>query len=461
MNGVLATKDGESYATICRYFIPEFVTAFLLYSLPAWLDSYFISHLESTYTYATLGATNNLLHLLFKLAEAISVGTVILSGQFNGMKQFKEVGQTVRDAFWVTIIIGMSLACFLYLGAYSIYQWYGVPSEIVEMGIPFLRMRAIATFLAFVLFALVGFLRGIKNTFTPMVIFMAGSAAFIFFDYLLIYGYCGFPCLGLQGSAVASIIQYSVMLMIAMAYVVWHPENRKYAVNLFQGFKKLRYVWELLELSMPVMLDKAIFAWAYVWLCKMLCPMGTTAIATFSAIKDLERISFLPAIALAQVITFLVSNDFGAHNWTGIKNNIKKVTFLSSILVFSMLWFISYNLKWVLSFLDKKGEFTPFAAKVFPILSILVFFDLLQLILSGALRGAGNVKTVMLVRFAIIVGYFVPVSYTIAQFTMHNEPLKFILIYGSFYLGNALMSVIYVYRFRGNAWKESILKGNS
>ena len=137
----------------------------------------------------------------------------------------------------------------------------------------------------------------------------------------------------------------------------------------------------------------------------------------------------------------------------GIKSNIKKVIFLSSILVFFIilvfvLWPVS-----VIQIFDRRGDFTGFAARVFPLLSGLVFFDLLQLILSGALRGVGNVKTVMAVRFLVCFGYFVPLSYVLSKLPIQDPVLKFVLIYGTFYIGHALMSVIYIHRFRGEAWK--------
>src|SRR5580692_1013463 len=70
--GITDLNTGEAYSKIIRYFLPEFVTALALYSFPLWLDSLFISTLKSTPMYATLGATNNLLHLLIKIAEAFS-----------------------------------------------------------------------------------------------------------------------------------------------------------------------------------------------------------------------------------------------------------------------------------------------------------------------------------------------------------------------------------------------------
>lgn len=456
--GIIDTSHGERYDKILRYFFPEFISALVLYSFPFWLDSYFVSQLESTTLYATLGATNNIIHFIIKLAEAMSVGVVIMCGQFNGMHEYKKVGRTVRDTFWMTTLIGLLVATCLFIGARYIYAWYGIPHEMIRYGIPFLQVRALSIFFTFLYMALIGFLRGVKNTKVPMITFVFGSLIFIFFDYALIFGAFGFPRMELQGSALASAIQYVLMFMGTLGYIVWHKEYRKYGIELFSGITSISYIKTLLTLSWPVMIDKATMAWSYIWLCKMINPMGTCSIAAFCVVKDMERFAFLPAIAFAQVITFLVSNDYGVQNWQAIKNNIKKVCFLSSISVFAILLFFSWNPIPIIQFFDKKGEFTPLAAYAFPILSILVFFDLIQLILSGALRGAGNVHMVMWVRLLVCFGYFVPLSYLFSTMQFQSETLKFILIYGSFYFGNALMSIAYIGRLRGELWKVSALR---
>ena len=458
-SGITDTTTGESYTTILRYFFPELITAFLLYSLPCLIDAVFISKLASTSAYATLGATNNFIHFIVKLAEAISVGTVIITGRFNGLEENDSVGKTVRDSFWVTVVVGFVISAFLYYNSFYIYRWYGVPAEVAQLGVPFLRLRAIGVFFTFLYFGLIGFLRGVKNTKVPMITFVLGSILFVLCDYLFIFGHYGFPKLGLLGSALASVIQYFAMFCMVLWYVFNNPAYRKYSIHIFSSITHWTYVKQLLQLSWPIMIDKATMAWSYIWLCKMINPMGTNAIASFCIVKDLERFIFLPAIACAQVITLLVSNDFGKQNWEGIKSNLKKICFIASIMVFSIMIIFLYNSEWIIRFFDKNGEFTPMAKAAFPILSVLVWFDLVQLILSGTLRGAGNVRVVMFVRLLICVGYFVPFSYLLSQMHIQDTTLKFILIYGSFYVGNLLMNIVYISRLRGEEWKASSIKG--
>lgn len=137
------SEKGEKYSTLLHYFLPEFITNFLLYAMPFWLDAAFIGSLASVHTYATLGVTNSFLHLIIKVGEALSVGTIVISGQFNGQSSFENVGRTIRDAFWLTTIVGILFGGFLFFGAHTIYMWYGVSDEIIALGVPFLRLRAI------------------------------------------------------------------------------------------------------------------------------------------------------------------------------------------------------------------------------------------------------------------------------------------------------------------------------
>lgn len=452
--GLMDQKNGERYPAIFRYFWPEFITALLLYSLPVIFDEYFICHLKSTATYATLGNSNNLIHFIIKIAEGVSVGTIILVGQYNGMGDYERVGRTLRDAFWVSVMVGFAFAVAIYAFAGSIYSWYGASSEMIELGIPFLRTRALGVFFMFVYFAFVGFLRGIKNTRIPMVTFVLGTIAFVVFDYMLIFGIGIFPAMGLQGSAIAGVIQYAVMLLSAMGYVLYHADYRKYAIDLFSMFNESSQWHRLVLLSIPVIVDKAIMAAAYIWLGRMLTmSMGTAASATFCMIKNMERFAILPGVAFAQIITFLVSNDMGKRDWVGIKSNIKKLLFLGMLMGLTILVAFATNAQFIIKFFDRNGDFVDLAAKVFPLLAVLVFLDLLQLILSGALRGAANVNTVMLTRFVVCAVFFVPMSYLAAYMPIENEVIKFCLIYGSFYLSNGLMGLVYIYRFRSEKWK--------
>jgi putative MATE family efflux protein len=454
--GGIKEPRGEKLSALVRYFLPELVTNTLIYSLPILIDAKFISLLSSTPTFAALAASNTFLNLILKLAEAVSVGTVILVGVHNGAKEYEKAGDSLRDAFWITVACGLSFGTILWLGAPALYTWYGLAPEVIQLSVPFMRLRAVGVALMFIFFGCVGFLRGIKDTRTPMRLYILGTIVFLCVDYPLIFGTPWTQGFGLNGSAMATITQYGVMLCAAVWYIMRSPVVARYKINLLQNISSVSEVVRLIRMTIPVLIDKATMAASYVWLCKIMASVGTCGVAAFYTIKEMERLVLVPAVASAQVITFLVSNSIGAGHWDVVRANIKKVLFITLVVVFVLITISLIFPKAIISFFDRKGDFTCLAAQALPILSIMGIFDVLQLVLAGALRGAGDVNMVMFTRLVICIGFFGPVSWFCSYIPVDSEFMRFMLIYSSFYCGSALMSLVYIYRFRSGGWTSAL-----
>jgi putative MATE family efflux protein len=433
----------HQYSFITSFFIPEFITALVLYSIPLLIDARFIAYLQSTHAYATLGLTNTLLHFILKVAEGASVGILVITGQEN-TKEEKDIFTIFIHSILYSAILGMFFAGFLFIGADCIYSWYKVPLEIKELGIPFLKIRALSVFFAFIYFTCVGFLRGLKNSHVPMIAVIVGALVFVGSDYLLIFGTYSWQGLGLYGSALASVIQYITMSIVLLTFIAYLFIKNK---NTYSKSFQLSLLKRISALSLPVMIDKGVFAAAAVWLGKCIAPMGVIAIASFSVIKDLERFAFLPAIAFAQVTTLIISNLSLPKDYDYYILTTKRILFLSLIMVMGTLAFCSVFPHKIIHLFDIKGDFTEFAATVFPIISVFVVFDILQIILAAALRAQGKVKSVMIIRLAICFLFFGPITYFLSINICEHYTLKFLLIYTSFYISNALMGLLYLKDF--------------
>lgn len=465
--GVLDPRQhgATSYKDIFNYFYPELITAFLLYIALDIIDFRFIACSNNPLCNSAQQVAQTLFHLLTKVAEGFSVGMVIICGQYNGAHEYHRVGRVVSDVFWAMIIIGVITALSLYAGAYAIFGFYEASSEITALGVPYLRMRSLGVLFMFIYFALIGFLRGVKNTKAPMVLFFFGAAVFLVCDYTLIFGGFGFKPLGLQGSAIAMVAQYAIMCLGAIIYILLEPEYRKFAIKLFSPIKWYNFR-DLFHVSWPVMIDKASFAFCYVWLMKLLGILakaqtpeaGKLLYDSFIVLRQMEKVGILPAVAFAQVITFLISNDYKIHKFHTITNNIKRVLFIASISVsiFSVLFY--FWPRFFLSLIGKQAAYNNFIAFSLPFIIILILFDALQLILSASLRGAADVKTVMWSRMIVAGLFFMPLAALIVKVPLDNLLIHFILLYGSIHVGYILMSVIYLIRFRSGAWKEQSIK---
>lgn len=450
-------------STLMSYFIPELITTGILYIGLEIINFSFIACTNIALCNATLFISASLFHLLIKIAEGFSTGLVIMCGQYNGSEEYTKAGRVLSDAFWTTTIVGVFLSTLIYCGAHAIYSFHDVPQEIIDLGVPYLKIRSLGIVLAFTYLAIVGFLRGIKNPKMPMIFFIIGAVAYLFFDYALIFGAWGFPQMGLNGSAIASVIQYSVMLTAALIYIVYEKSLHKYQISIFSenpfSLHKIAHVRNLVHLSWPVMVDKASLAIVPIWLNKMIS--STTLLTANSSmvydsltvLKTMERIGILPALAFAQVITYLVSNDYKTLHFRTIKRNIKKVLICASVatMLFTMLFFLWPH--FFLKLLNKPDVYNDLIVYTLPVIALLILFDVLQLILAGALRGAADVKTVMMTRL-VVTALFIPLSYGISVLPISHLLIKFVLLYASVHISLALMGLMYIIRFKSGTWKK-------
>jgi len=448
--------SGDSIKDIIRLWFPEAISQFIFIIFPLLVDSYIIAGMQSTTLYGALGTANNFIHVLLKFSEAIPIASVAIIGRLNGAKQHNKCGEELGNTFWTSTFFGVMQFVIIFFTAASIYRMLGVPDGMIGIGAPFLRLRSFGILLVFVAMVLLYFMRGIKNTKTPMIISFFGILSFVFLDYVLVLGKLGFPRLGLHGAALATIIQYSIVITLSLWYILTKAEYKKYFASLFIGFFTLKKALRLLNMSWQIMVDKTSLAMSYVWLFKMIAPIGAPAIASFDAIKNLERFALLPAIAFAQVITFLVSNRLGANDYEGAKSTIKKVLLTAFVFTSLSLFALCMKANFFIGLFDKDpiNKFGHIAVPALILVSTLVIFDFIQLILAGALRGAGDVRTVMLVRLFSCLFFFTPLAYFLTKLPITNPAIKFALVYGAFYFNTAVFGFFFIRRIVNGKWQK-------
>ena len=448
-------REGESVSDILRYWLPELISSMILITLPPLIDSYIVANSETITSYGALAMAVNFLYTLTKFAESIPVAAMAVIGRYNGAKEYEQCGEALGSTFWLTVFLGAFQFVVILFSATMIYRWLGVPEAMVTIGAPFLRLKSFGVFFIFTLLGLTGFMGSVKNTTMPMYINLVGIATFIFFDISLVLGKFGFPKLSLHGSAIATILQYGIMNAIAVAYIMFNPEYKRYFKRVFFTIFSYKKTLQVINLSWPIIIDKTSFAMSYIWLAKMIAGMGTYAIASFDVVKNLERFAFVPAMAFAQIVTFLVSNRLGSNDPDGASATIKKILALSIGSVGLCLLVMCWNSTYFVSFFDPRGNFTAFAATVFPLISMFVVFDLVQVILAGALRGAGDVRTVMWTRFGVSLFVFGPAAYLFNLLPISNLVIKFSLVYSAYYLSTGTMAFFFLHRTLSHKWQKT------
>ncbi len=157
--------------------------------------------------------------VLWVLAQTRSAVLAVVARYF-GENRLGEIRDLVPIAIWMNVVLG-----FLFYGltvplAPAIFTFYNPDPVVLEKAVGFYRMRAWGHPIALAVFAMTGAFRGVQNMRWSMWISVVGAAINIALNKLLIFGWGPVQAMGINGSALASVIAQSCMCVIAL-YVMY------------------------------------------------------------------------------------------------------------------------------------------------------------------------------------------------------------------------------------------------
>ena len=165
---------------------------------------------------SAVGNSGTLMRLIAVLSLGISMGTLIMVSQLVGAKREAEGVNIAMQALILSVVCALAIGFLGYPLAELGLRQLGAEPEVIQLGIPYLRVTLLGLVAMFLSMTLGSIFRGAGDSVTPMVVLIVSTVLNIILDPLLIFGMWGFPRLGVVGSAYASIIGRGVGVVILL-----------------------------------------------------------------------------------------------------------------------------------------------------------------------------------------------------------------------------------------------------
>ena len=288
-------------------------------------------------------------NLMIAVATGTGVGMNAILSKSLGEKNFKKANIVAGNGFLLALI---SAVVFAFLG-FTISEIYfklqNSNETIIEYGKQYLF---VCSGLSFGLFGQIIFERMLQSTGkTLFSMFSQGIGAIIniILDPIMIFGYFGFPSLGVTGAALATAISQIISMFIAFYFN--HRFNEY--INLKREYMRFKaeIIKKIYEIGLPSILMVAVGSVMTFLLNKILggfdkidtpygIGAGTLATTVFGIYFKLQSFVFMPVFGLNNGMVPIIAYNYGAKKKDRIKKTIKlSIIYAVSIMLLGFLAF--------------------------------------------------------------------------------------------------------------------------
>ena len=266
---------------------------------------------------AAITVSMPVLFVMIAAAAGLTLATSILVSQHFGARDWARLKAVVQTSVALTGIVAVTLLAVSLAFAERLLEAIDTPPDVFPAAAPYLHIVLFTLPLNFVIFMLASMLRGIGDSKTP-VYFQAWALALnALLDPLLMFGWAGFPRLGLNGTAYASIVAQLAAVIALVAYI---PRRRPLVTPDWRHPTfHLPTAWLLVKIGFPAMVQQSVVSVSMVVIVKFVSQFGSTADAAFGAALRVDQVAFLPAITVGMAVSTLAGQNIGAGRFDRVR----------------------------------------------------------------------------------------------------------------------------------------------
>ena len=260
-------------------------------------------------------------------------GAGIFTAQYFGTKDYEGIKTTFRFKLWMGFIITLgAVAIFSFWGRDLIYTYLqgsndGGDIELaLEAGESYMRLMLIG-FLPFMFLQVyAGILRECGETVIPMKAGIIAVLVNLLFNYILIYGHFGFPAMGVNGAAIATVISRFVEIGIVIVWTTMHREKCSYLDGVFSTLKvPMSLAVKYFITSIPLLLNETLWSTGFAFLTQCYSTRGLNVVAGYNIAGTINNLFNVVFFAMGDAIAIIVGQLLGAGEMEKARDTDNKI----------------------------------------------------------------------------------------------------------------------------------------
>lgn len=351
--------------------------------------------------------------LMIAVSMGTSVGVNALVSRSLGQKDQKMVNAVAKNGIFV---IYVCYFIFLLIGLFASRPFYASQvqtEEIIEYGVTYLTICCCLSFGIFTQAIFEKLLQSTGKTFYTMITQGIGAIVNIILDPILIFGYLGFPEMGVAGAAVATVIGQ----MIAGALAIYINLKKNHEIQLsFKGFRpSLDIIGRIYTIGVPSIIMQAIGSVMVYGMNLILVTFSETATAVFGVYFKLQSFIFMPVFGLNNGMVPIIAYNYGAGNKKRLLDTMKlSIVYAVSIMLIGLTVMQLFPTQ-LLGLFEATEHMLEIGIPALRTISLSFIFAGFCIVVGSVFQALGHANYSMFVSIARQLVVLLPVAYGLSK----------------------------------------------
>ena len=419
-------RDKMFFKTMFMLAIPITLQSFITSSLNL-IDTMMVGSLQEA-AISAVGLANQYMFIFTLCIMGINAGANVFMSQMWGKRDITGI----KTYLGVDLTVGMVASCLFgalaFFGPDIIMGIMTPDSEVIELGIDYLRVVAVSCIFMNFTQAYSTALRSTEQTKLPMYGSLIGVGLNIILNWIFIFGKFGAPAMGVAGAALATTLSRLVEMLFIIGIV--YMSKNKVAAKIKEMFNyKLSTLATYFKTSWSVITNELIFSAGTAAYSVAYAKISTNASATMQISSTIINMFFIFLTGVGTAAAIMIGNRVGAGEEKRAKEYANHVAILAPFIgiVLGIIMWLSAPI--VSGWFDIQPETYNAAVMVLRIMAVFMplrSFNAIMII--GVFRGGADTTYSMLVQAVTIMCYSVPLAFIGAMLLKWPVHLVFLLV---------------------------------
>jgi MATE family, multidrug efflux pump len=277
-----------------------------------------------------------------------------------------------------------------------LFPHIGLAPAVVAQAVPFLKALIWSTLPLSLYFVLRRYLQAMGIVKPVVFALVSANLVNVAGNYLLVFGHFGLPRLGVTGSGWSTCVSRIYMALILALAVIYYDRKRQSGLWLASRRLDVDRIRELLRLGLPAASQLLFEIGGFTAATYMIGELGPVPLAGHQIALNVASFTYMVPLGIGSAAAVRVGQAVGARDvhgaaragWTAL---LYAVCFMACAGL--CLFLFGYQIARIYT---PQVEVIRAGATLLIVAAVFQLFDGLQVVATGALRGAGNTRTPML-----------------------------------------------------------------